>query len=103
MLPIFRYAVSLVGTTVVNTTLVKYGMDRTLSFCLTLSCFACLNYFILKMLIEKSEASVSINDNITVANAINKVRGGDGIQTPWIHPGSLHEFVLRTGQPVQVA
>ena len=86
----------------VNTTLVKLGMDRTLSFCLTLSCFACINYFILKMLIEKSEASASINTDITVANVINKVRGGDGIQMPWIHPTLLHEFVLRTGQPVDV-
>ena len=84
-----------------STSLVKFGVDRTISFFLTLGCFACINYFILKMLVEESETSPTEVD----ATLVNKIqRGGGGCGGTWNNQCTalLRECVMCSAEPLEV-
>ena len=91
--------VAMIGSTLLNGYLLNMGMNRTVSFFVTLSVFACLNFFVLRSLVAKSEAK-----------ARDEQEGGKGGRAqvndknnnaPMIPPKSsqAHAFVVNKGGP----
>ena len=85
------YGGAMVGSTILNTILIKLGMNRNVAFVSTLWIFACINYFILKYL-----------NNLVVKTSKDKKTGGR-VMDKTVRGGScgdLHSFVVSIGPPV---
>mmetsp|Transcript_8368 Transcript_8368/g.19416 ORF Transcript_8368/g.19416 Transcript_8368/m.19416 type:complete len:249 (+) Transcript_8368:78-824(+) len=81
LLNVFQtYFVSMVGSTVLNATLIKHGVNRTVSFVGTLGIFAIFNYFVLKWIMETPSVETS-RKSLTVhredSNTITATAGGN--------------------------
>lgn len=54
----YAYGFALVGSTLLNLFLIRSGFDKTVSFFTTMVIFACINYYLIGFLMERSIASV---------------------------------------------
>ena len=87
------YMSSMVGSTVLNTTLIRWGLNRTLAFVLTLWLFACINFTVLRIIHGK--VSTTPTDDTSAASSTSMTRGSTsrGIaQTGITHSRILHSL-----------
>jgi hypothetical protein len=121
---------AMVGSTILNSKLIKLGFNRTLAFMLTVWTFACFNFFILKLLntigAEPSQLADSTvktanpattngrkvatapRSNISTAQPttlLKRMRGGhDGSFFKAVAGGnvSIHDFVCSVGVSIKM-
>ena len=53
----YAYGFALVGSTTLNLFLIRSGLDKTVSFFATMMIFACINYFLVGFLVQRSVAT----------------------------------------------
>ena len=93
------------GSTALNTTLIKWGLNRSIAFIVTLWTFACVNFFILKYIntkVVKAAAEVELKAVAAKSSQkrIRAIRGGDGFGA--VSSTNIHDFVLAVGgEPVK--
>ena len=117
----------MVGSTVLNSKLIKWGLHRTLAFVLTVWTFACLNFFILKFLHTIGGEPSQVGDSTTMTTPValrtvargsrrmtttqpttllKPMRGGGGTCAfSTIVRGTasgIHDFVCSVGEPVKL-
>jgi hypothetical protein len=86
------------GSTALNTTLIKWGLNRSMAFIVTLWTFACVNFFILKYINTKVvKAAAEVELKAVAAKSSQEtdcaaIRGGDGFGA--VSSTNIHDFVL---------
>ena len=89
------------GSTALNTTLIKWGLNRSLAFIVTLWTFACVNFFILKYINNKVAKAAADNDvelkAVTAKSSQKQIRRIRGGGSGAVANANIHDFVLRVG------
>lgn len=110
----------MIGSTILNTSLIKMGVERTVSFVTTLVVFACLNYSILKFMNDrvvkradskamgkadkkKNETKKKTPARKPVRKPPVRARGGAIAFRGGAAAFGLHDFVVSTGTPVELS
>ncbi|KAI2508016.1 hypothetical protein MHU86_6423 [Fragilaria crotonensis] len=122
------YMGAMVGSTILNSKLIKWGFSRTLAFVLTVWTFACFNFFILKFLHTIGAEPTQLADSpVKTTNPTNigkdatrprsnistlepttllrRMRGGDDGSLFSVVAGgnrSIHDFVCSVGVPIKI-
>lgn len=110
----------MIGSTILNTILIKLGVDRTISFCTTLFIFAFVNYYVLRYMNMRVVKATDSKNNSTKESKNNggrqdksaqpdkkkksAVKARGGAAAIGFRGGAafvLHDFVVSTGVPVE--
>ena len=89
------------GSTALNTTLIKWGLNRSIAFIVTLWTFACVNFFILNYINNKVAKAAADNDvelkAVTAKSSQKQIRRIRGGGRGAVANANIHDFVLTVG------